>query len=167
MATPDLDRGDRRLPDLPPRRARPRARDDPRLPRRTCTTTRRARRRRATGPRRRTRRSATSRRGRGAAGRGTQASRRRASGAGGRAQGLLPVRLRRGPDRRGRRRHLDLPQPSRLLPETLTVDETERLLEAAGGDDPDAPGYDRRAPRPRAPRAALRRRPADQRGARP
>jgi integrase/recombinase XerD len=32
--------------------------------------------------------------------------------------------------------HLDLPRPSRLLPETLTVDETERLLEAAGGDDP-------------------------------
>ena len=26
--------------------------------------------------------------------------------------------------------HLDLPRPSRLLPETLTVDETERLLEA-------------------------------------
>jgi len=31
--------------------------------------------------------------------------------------------------------HLDLPRPQRLLPETLTVDETERLLEAAGGDD--------------------------------
>ena len=30
--------------------------------------------------------------------------------------------------------HLDLPRPSRLLPETLTVDETERLLESAGGD---------------------------------
>ena len=27
--------------------------------------------------------------------------------------------------------HLDLPRPSRLLPETLSVDETERLLEAA------------------------------------
>ena len=27
--------------------------------------------------------------------------------------------------------HLDLPRPARLLPETLTVDETERLLEAA------------------------------------
>jgi integrase/recombinase XerD len=27
--------------------------------------------------------------------------------------------------------HLDLPRPSRLLPETLTVEETERLLEAA------------------------------------
>ena len=35
--------------------------------------------------------------------------------------------------------HLDLPRPSRLLPETLTPDETIRLLEAAGGDDPDAP----------------------------
>ena len=35
--------------------------------------------------------------------------------------------------------HLDLPRPSRLLPETLTLDETVRLLEAAGGDDPDAP----------------------------
>jgi len=31
--------------------------------------------------------------------------------------------------------HLDLPRPTRLLPETLTVAETERLLEAAGGDD--------------------------------
>jgi integrase/recombinase XerD len=30
---------------------------------------------------------------------------------------------------------LDLPRPSRLLPETLTVAETERLLDAAGGDD--------------------------------
>jgi len=32
--------------------------------------------------------------------------------------------------------HLDLPRPTRLLPETLTVVETERLLEAAGGDEP-------------------------------
>jgi integrase/recombinase XerD len=32
--------------------------------------------------------------------------------------------------------HLDLPRPQRLLPETLTVEETERLLEAAGGDPP-------------------------------
>jgi integrase/recombinase XerD len=31
--------------------------------------------------------------------------------------------------------HLDLPRPSRLLPETLSVAETERLLEAAGGED--------------------------------
>ena len=30
--------------------------------------------------------------------------------------------------------HLDLPRPSRLLPETLTVEEIDRLLEAAGGD---------------------------------
>jgi integrase/recombinase XerD len=29
---------------------------------------------------------------------------------------------------------LDLPRPTRLLPETLTVEETERLLDAAGGD---------------------------------
>ena len=36
--------------------------------------------------------------------------------------------------------HLDLPRPSRLLPETLTVGETERLLEAAG---------DEAAPQPR------------------
>ena len=35
--------------------------------------------------------------------------------------------------------HVDLPRPSRLLPETLTIAETERLLEAAGGDDPAAP----------------------------
>ena len=35
--------------------------------------------------------------------------------------------------------HLDLPRPSRLLPETLTPSETERLLEAAGGDEPDEP----------------------------
>ncbi len=33
--------------------------------------------------------------------------------------------------------HLDLPRPSRLLPETLTIDEVERLLEATGeaGDE--------------------------------
>ena len=31
--------------------------------------------------------------------------------------------------------HLDLPRPSRLLPETLTVAETERLLEAAGDEN--------------------------------
>ena len=39
---------------------------------------------------------------------------------------------------------LDLPREPRLLPETLTVEETERLLEAAGGDDPDEPQHDRR-----------------------
>jgi integrase/recombinase XerD len=33
--------------------------------------------------------------------------------------------------------HLDLPRPSRLLPETLTVEEIDRLLEAAGADDTD------------------------------
>lgn len=40
--------------------------------------------------------------------------------------------------------HLDLPRQSRLLPETLTVDETDRLLVAAGGDDPIEPDHDRR-----------------------
>lgn len=48
--------------------------------------------------------------------------------------------------------HLDLPRPTRLLPETLTVAETERLLEAAGGGsaggdsaagDPADPGHTR------------------------
>ena len=39
--------------------------------------------------------------------------------------------------------HLELPRPQRLLPETLTVAETERLLEAAGGDDPAEPDHDR------------------------
>jgi integrase/recombinase XerD len=42
--------------------------------------------------------------------------------------------------------HVDLPRPSRLLPETLTVAETERLLEAAGGADPD--GFSSDAGRP-------------------
>ena len=32
--------------------------------------------------------------------------------------------------------HIDLPRPSRLLPETLTQEEVGRLLEAAGGDEP-------------------------------
>ncbi len=40
--------------------------------------------------------------------------------------------------------HVQLPKPQRLLPETLTVDETERLLHAAGGVDPDEPDHDRR-----------------------
>jgi integrase/recombinase XerD len=40
--------------------------------------------------------------------------------------------------------HVQLPKPQRLLPETLTVAETERLLEAAGGDDPAEPDHDRR-----------------------
>ena len=35
--------------------------------------------------------------------------------------------------------HLDLPRPSRLLPETLTVDETEHLLEAAGDETSPTP----------------------------
>jgi integrase/recombinase XerD len=40
--------------------------------------------------------------------------------------------------------HLDLPRQPRLLPDTLTIDEVERLLEAAGGDDPDAADHERR-----------------------
>jgi len=40
--------------------------------------------------------------------------------------------------------NLDVPRQPRLLPETLTVAETERLLEAAGGSDPDEPDHDRR-----------------------
>ena len=49
--------------------------------------------------------------------------------------------------------HLDLPRPSRLLPETLTVEEIDRLLEAAGGDETDdAP----RQPARHAPGHALR-----------
>ncbi len=40
--------------------------------------------------------------------------------------------------------HVDLPRQSRLLPETLTVDETDRLLESAGGTDADEPDHDRR-----------------------
>jgi integrase/recombinase XerD len=43
-------------------------------------------------------------------------------------EGLIPVDVAA---------HLDLPKPSRLLPETLTPDETIRLLESAGGDEPD------------------------------
>jgi len=40
--------------------------------------------------------------------------------------------------------HLDLPRQPRLLPETLTVEEVSRLLDAAGGDDPNEPDHDRR-----------------------
>ncbi len=40
--------------------------------------------------------------------------------------------------------HLDLPRQPRLLPETLTVDEVTRLLDAAGGDDPEEPDHERR-----------------------
>jgi integrase/recombinase XerD len=52
---------------------------------------------------------------------------------------------------------LDLPRPSRLLPETLTVEEVERLLEAAGSDDGDGDGQDGRdaSPRPLRDRALL------------
>ena len=41
--------------------------------------------------------------------------------------------------------HLDLPRPSRLLPETLTVAETDRLLESAGGEEGEAHGLRDRA----------------------
>jgi integrase/recombinase XerD len=40
--------------------------------------------------------------------------------------------------------HLDLPRQARLLPQTLTVDETVRLLEAAGGDLEGPGGQSRR-----------------------
>ena len=50
-------------------------------------------------------------------------------------EGLIPVDVAA---------QLDLPRQPRILPETLTVEETERLLEAAGGDDPDEPQHDRR-----------------------
>ena len=52
-------------------------------------------------------------------------------------EGLIPVDVAA---------HLDLPRPSRLLPETLTVEETERLLEAAGGEDPGIAGTPDDAP---------------------
>ena len=39
---------------------------------------------------------------------------------------------------------LDLPRQPRILPETLTVAETERLLEAAAGEDAAEPDHDRR-----------------------
>jgi len=41
--------------------------------------------------------------------------------------------------------HLDLPRPSRLLPETLTVAEVDRLLNAAGGEDDEPHGLRDRA----------------------
>jgi integrase/recombinase XerD len=40
--------------------------------------------------------------------------------------------------------HIDLPRQPRLLPETLTVEETERLLVAAGGEDEGAADHPRR-----------------------
>ena len=51
-------------------------------------------------------------------------------------EGLIPVDVAA---------HLDLPRPSRLLPETLTVAEVERLLDAAGGEDDDRHGLRDRA----------------------
>ena len=41
-------------------------------------------------------------------------------------EGLIPIDVAA---------HVDLPRPSRLLPETLSVAETEALLDAAGGED--------------------------------
>ena len=41
--------------------------------------------------------------------------------------------------------HLDLPRMPRLLPETLSVSEVERLLDAAGSDEPDDPRLRERA----------------------
>ncbi len=51
-------------------------------------------------------------------------------------EGLIPVDVAA---------HLDLPRPSRLLPETLTVGEVERLLTAAGGEGDELPGLRDRA----------------------
>ena len=126
----DLDDGDRRLPALPARRARAGAGDDPCLPRRP------ARLRRGRG---------ASRTGLGDARRGpapprclgparpavdpalADRLRRRAAS----HPGLLPLRLRRRPDRDRRRRAISTCRGRpRLLPETLDVDEVERLLEA-------------------------------------
>jgi integrase/recombinase XerD len=51
-------------------------------------------------------------------------------------EGLIPVDVAA---------HVDLPKPSRLLPETLTVAETEALLDGAGGDDGELHGLRDRA----------------------
>ena len=113
---PDLRprRRHRRLPDLPPRRARPRPGDDPGLPRRPARLRGVARRDAAAWAQ--------------LAGRGRRLPRgadapRPAQRPGPRpeqpppprrrAQGLLPVRLRRGPDRRRRRRP---PRPAAAVP---------------------------------------------------
>ena len=135
---------DRRLPDLPARRARPRRRRrSGRIARdlRDFAASRGVSRGWAASP------DAGGRLPRGAdAARPARRPRARAeqpAAPGGRAQGLLPVRLRRGADRRRRGRPPRPAAAARLLPETLDVDETERLLEAAGGDDPDEPDHDR------------------------
>ena len=137
----------RRLPDLPPRRARPRPGDDPGVPRRPHRLRGVARGRRAAGRARRTPAvgylAARTRRGRrGDPGLAPSSLRRRAAALKGfyrfaYGEGLIGVDVAA---------HLDLPRPSRLLPETLTVEEIDRLLEAAGGDDPrrarrHAPGH--------------------------
>ena len=51
--------------------------------------------------------------------------------------------------------HLDLPRMSRLLPETLTIEEVERLIEAAGGPDPALSSTDGHPWRPLRERALL------------
>ena len=98
--------------------------------------------------------SAISRPGPGAAARATRDSPRRAS-AGGRpsirgfyrfayGDGLIAVDVAA---------HLDLPRQPRLLPETLTVDEVERLLEAAAARRPPRGGH-AGPPRPKGWRCA-------------
>ena len=90
------------------------------------------------------RRSATSRRAPAAAARATRASPRRACAAASASlKGFYRFAYGEGLIDQDIAAHLDLPKQTRLLPETLTVEETERLLEAAGGDDPDAPEHDR------------------------
>ena len=51
--------------------------------------------------------------------------------------------------------HLDLPRMSRLLPETLTIEEVERLIEAAGGPAPASNSTDGHPWRPLRERALL------------
>ena len=160
-------RRDRGLPHVPPRRARPGPGDDPRRTGPTSPTSRRrAARPRdwADGPEAAQRYlAARARRGRpGDPGLAPTSLRRRAAAIRGfyrfaYGEGLIGVDVAA---------HLDLPRQPRLLPETLTVDEVDRLLEAAGERRPTS-STDEGAARPGAPRAALRGRPPDQRGARP
>ena len=99
---------------------------------------------RAAGRRHPRRRSTTSRPGRGAGGPGDpglapSSLRRRAAA----LKGFYRFAYGEGLIERDIAAHVQLPKPQRLLPETLTAEETERLLEAAGGDDPDEPDHDR------------------------
>ena len=128
-------RRDRRVPDLPARRTRPRRRPRSAPIAATCATSRRraaSRRAWAGSPDAAVDYlAARTRRGRrGDPGLAPSSLRRRAAALKGfyrfaYGEGLIGVDVAA---------HLDLPRPPRLLPETLTVDETERLLEAAGGD---------------------------------